>query len=163
MNRPAQLAAAAFGGTLALVLPASLAGETGLVVGATALSGLALVAGRRRLAESPPDRPGPATRPPSPAAPFPAYRRIESALFRSAESARHFDHAVRPLLRHVTAATLAERHGIDLAAEPDAARALLGPDLWPLVGPARPASNDSRSPGVDGATIARLLDRLEAL
>ncbi len=94
---------------------------------------------------------------------FPAYRRIEDTLFWSPVSARHFDHAVRPLLSRLLAAVLAERHGVDMTADPVAAKAAIGADLWPLVDPARPISDDTRAPGVPLPIVMRFLDRLEAL
>ncbi len=97
------------------------------------------------------------------ARPFAAYRRIREALGWAGVSARHYDLATRPVLQRLLAARLAERHGIDPVRSPDRARALVGADLWPLLDPARPASADSGAPGIDMATLHRLVDRLEEL
>ncbi len=94
---------------------------------------------------------------------FPAYRKIEDTLFWAPVSARHFDHAVRPMLGRLLAVALAERHGIDLASDPDAARAAIGDELWPLVDPSRPQSDDTGAPGVPLPLVLRFVDRLETL
>lgn len=123
-----------------------------------------LLAVRRRLPTPTARRP----RPPKPQpglanAGFPGYRRLQSMLAWSEQSARHFDGAVRPTLQRLTAELLAERRGIDLAAERDRARAILGAELWPLVDPARPRSTDSTSSGVPLDRVGQLVSRLEEL
>jgi hypothetical protein len=88
---------------------------------------------------------------------------------------------LRPVLEHLLAARLAERHGVHLYQDPDAARRLLcrrprDADLWPWIEPvpqppeipegARPetrASKASTEPGIPRRTLARLIDRLERL
>lgn len=80
-------------------------------------------------------------------------------------SRRHFDHAPRQMLQRVAAAALDRRAGVDFYSARDRDRAieLIGADLWPLVDPQRTPSTDSRAPGLDPATIDRLLSRLETL
>ena len=41
------------------------------------------------------------------------------------------------------------------------ARDAMGEDLWPLLDPAPPASDDSQAPGVSPETLAAIVDRLE--
>jgi hypothetical protein len=94
---------------------------------------------------------------------FRTYRRIAGDLGWARVSRRHYDHGIRPLLVRLLASLLAERHGIDLAREPDRARRLVGGDLWPLIDPAQPLSNNDRAPGVDRATLSRIVERLEEL
>jgi hypothetical protein len=94
---------------------------------------------------------------------FPAYRRIVSDLGWASTSRRHYDHGVRPLLARLLAARLAERYRVDARARPEQARALIGADLWPLVDPSAPPSNDSDAPGVSLTTLARVVSRLEEL
>jgi hypothetical protein len=85
------------------------------------------------------------------------------------------------VLEHLLAARLAERHGVHLYQDPDAARRLLcrrpgDADLWEWIEPApevskppegaRPetrASKASTEPGIPRRTLARLIDRLERL
>jgi len=94
---------------------------------------------------------------------FRTYRKIAGDLGWAGVSRRHYDHGVRPLLARLLAAALAERHGIDVTREPQSARRLVGADLWPLIDPAQPFSNDDRAPGVDRATLIRIVERLEEL
>jgi hypothetical protein len=50
-----------------------------------------------------------------------------------------------------------------MTADPAAAENAIGADLWPLVDPARPVSDDTRAPGVPLAVVMRFLARLEEL
>ena len=84
---------------------------------------------------------------------------------------------LRPVLEHLLAARLAERHGVNLYTEPDAARRAFvrsarDDALWRWIDPAgRVASPDRRHPardphegrGIPRQTLARLIDRLEHL
>jgi hypothetical protein len=140
-------------------------GARGLVIAATGLAVLALLVMRAAIA--PAAGPRPARRkgkPPSVReADFPAYRKIASDVAWAGSSRRHYDHALRPLLRRLLGSLLAERHRLDLARHPNQARLLVGEDLWPLVDPSRPPSEDGDAPGVDLATLSRMVDRLEGL
>ena len=76
------------------------------------------------------------------------------------------DHAHRrflPLLRGIAAARIAARHGFELARRPDAARALLGEDVWELLRPDRPEPPDRHAPGVPHNEIVAAIERIEAL
>jgi len=146
-----------------LILGWALAGTLGVFIVLSAGFVLGILAIRSQLPRGP--RPPRRRRPPVPFlnADFPAYRRIEDTLFWAPVSARHFDHAVRPLLSRLLATVLAERHGVDMTVDPAAAQDAIGTDLWPLVDPARPVSDDTRAPGVPLPVVARFLARLEAL
>lgn len=159
------LAALLAAGALCCLAAAFLvAGREGLVVAGAALTALALVVLRALVPAAPPAPPRPGRRPPSdPGRDFPGYRRIRSALSWTNVSARHFDLTTRPLLQRLLAARIADRYGADAKRYPDRTRHLLGADLWPLLDPARPASSDGDAPGVDIDTLARVVDRLEAL
>jgi hypothetical protein len=103
---------------------------------------------------------------PSPAvdnAAFRAYREVAEQLSWAAVSPRHYDLVTRPLLVRLAAARLADRHRVDLRTQPEAARALLGADVWPWVDPHREVSRDSQPPGVGRETLTRVVDRLEGL
>jgi hypothetical protein len=107
---------------------------------------------------------------PRPAAPavvrpsdFPAYAKISSDLGWAPVSQWHYDHGLRPLLSRLFESVLAERHRVDLTADPERARSIVGDDVWPLIDPARPPSFDSRAPGTDLRTLSRIVDRLERL
>jgi hypothetical protein len=79
---------------------------------------------------------------------------------------------LRPVLEHLLAARLAERHGVNLYQDPEAARSRLcrsprDADLWPWIDPTtRPKTTgrDAAEPrGIPRRTLARLIDRLEKL
>ncbi len=86
-----------------------------------------------------------------------------------------YDSELRPVLEHLLAARLAERHGVNLYQDPEAARSLLcrgGRDagLWAWVDPeatagedAAPKHRDGDRRGIPRHTLARLIDRLERL
>jgi hypothetical protein len=78
-----------------------------------------------------------------------------------------FENELRPTLQHLLAARLAERHGISLYAEPEAARSLLlsrGWDmrLWYWLDPQRPARAENGR-GVPTRTLSAIIRRLEQL
>ena len=94
---------------------------------------------------------------------FPAYAKISSDLGWAPVSQWHYDHGLRPLLIRLFESALAERHRVDLSADPKRARSLVGDDVWPLIDPSRAPSFDSRAPGTDLRTLTRVVDRLEQL
>jgi hypothetical protein len=109
---------------------------------------------------------GPDKHRPDPAASrgdFPVFLEISSDVTWATVSQRHFDHGIRPRLARLLDARLAERHGVTAAGQPERARELAGEDLWPLIDPARPLSEDSNTPGVSLAQLARIVARLEEL
>jgi hypothetical protein len=123
------------------------AGTTGLVdAAAVAVIGVLLVARSTVRGEKPrPVRPrkwpDPRRRPAVRTADFPAYRRIFSDLEWAQMSRRHYEHALRPMLARL-AATL--DHARPVPAELT-----------------RPASPDVDGPGVDPATLERIVATLE--
>ncbi|MFI0235630.1 hypothetical protein [Streptomyces sp. NPDC016845] len=77
------------------------------------------------------------------------------------DGALYYRAVLRPELRRLFAAALAEHHHVSLDHQPERAAELIGAELWPWLGPATPAT------GPDGdvpvAVLHRLADRLEAL
>lgn len=69
---------------------------------------------------------------------------------------------LRPIVRDLVAGALLRR-GVDLERAPDRARALLGPGLWELSRPDRPAPEDRTAPGLPAAAIEGLVAELETL
>jgi hypothetical protein len=69
---------------------------------------------------------------------------------------------LRPILREAAAAALHGR-GIDLDADPDAARGVLGDEAFELVRADRPRPPDAFAPGVDPQALDRILARIEDL
>jgi hypothetical protein len=110
---------------------------------------------------------------------FVGYWRTRSDLQAATRSLSGWDRDLRPRLTNLLAARLAERHGISLADEPDAARQLLEAgrsgrhDLWTWIAPlpaAAPTGEDASSPqdagsrpGIPPDVLAALIDRLERL
>ena len=147
----------------ALVVAYTVAGVGGVLVGLTAFAVVGVLTVALRVPRPPALR-GRA-RPPVPVvnAPYRTYRRVAEQLSWARVSPRHYDVVTRPLLQDLMASRLAERHGVDVHRSPDAARALLGEDVWPWLDPARPASGTSRPPGLDPRVLVTLVERLEAL
>jgi hypothetical protein len=82
-----------------------------------------------------------------------------------------YESDLRPDLEHILAARLAERHGVNLYTEPEAARKAFcrtraDESLWPWIDPAQALNPDDRhrqQQGVPRRTLARLITRLEQL
>ncbi len=87
-----------------------------------------------------------------------------------------YDADLRPVLEHLLAARLAERHGVNLYTDPGAARQAFvrtprDAALWRWIDPAERAATGERRPageardgrGIPRQTLARLIDRLEHL
>lgn len=86
----------------------------------------------------------------------PAYRRYLAAAAWAGGSARDWDRGVRSVLAELVELVVAERY--PAGADPrEAARALLGDELWALVDRDAPAL--ARAPDRDA--LPRILDRLE--
>ncbi len=124
------------------------AGTTGLVdAAAVAALGVLLIARSTVRGEKPrfvrpkKSRPGPRRRPAIRTADFPAYRRIFSDLEWAQMSRRHYEHALLPMLARLAAA--------------------LGPGQPVPAELTRPPSPDADGPGVDPATLERIVAALE--
>jgi hypothetical protein len=151
--------ASAFGVIAATVL----AGRPGLLISLSLVAAVPLFVVFAELFRAPPVRTA-ATRQPADDG-WQTFRDIAAELGWAKVSRRHFDRTPRHILQRVAAAALDDRAGIDFysARDRDRAIALIGPELWPLLDPQRPASTDSDTRGVDPRTIDRLLTRLESL
>lgn len=90
------------------------------------------------------------------AAPFARVSRLGDRIHWSQLEARHFEAALRPLLRLVADDRLRRHHGVAIAEEPEQARALLGESLWRAL-TARPTGPASEH---DIETWVRTLERL---
>jgi hypothetical protein len=91
------------------------------------------------------------------------FLRMEREIDLGVASAAHSHRRLLPLLRAAASARLASRHGVELERRPDAARALLGEDVWELLRPDRPEPEDRLGPGVPREQIAAVIERVEAL
>jgi hypothetical protein len=151
--------ASAFGVAAASVL----AGRSGLLLSLSLVAAVPLLVVFAELFRAP-RRAAAATRRPADDG-WQMFHDIAAELGWAKVSRRHFDRSPRRMLQRVAAAALDDRAGLDFYSARDRERAiaLIGPDLWPLLDPQRPASTDSHTPGVDPHTIDRLLARLESL
>jgi hypothetical protein len=160
----AVLVAAGCAAALLLAAAYLLAGPAGMLVAATVLAlfavipGWAVLAGRDGQAAAVQEN-HPAVR--SQPADFPSYRTIAYDLSSAGISRRHYDRGLRPRLARLLDARLAEQHGLTAADDPAQARRLTGEDLWPLIDPARPPSDDHDAAGVSLGQVERLISRLE--
>ena len=89
--------------------------------------------------------------------------RMERELELGIANAEHAQRRLLPLLRAAAAARLSVRHGFELERRPEAARALLGDDIWELLRPDRPKPEDRHGPGVPRERIAAVIERVESL
>lgn len=147
-------------GTVATIFP----GSARLVVVVASLTGIggAGAAAIARATDARPKEPSPfdsLEHPRSACERPPDLRRLESTFGWKVYSAEEFDHFVAPHLTRVLRARLSGRHGLDPFAEPERARTVVSPMLWPLLDP--PSSEGSSS--VTTADIARILDLIEAV
>jgi hypothetical protein len=89
--------------------------------------------------------------------------RMDRELVLGSADADHAHRRLLPLLRATAAARIGARHGFELERRPEAARALLGDDVWELLRPDRPEPQDRHDPGVPRALIAAVIERVESL
>ncbi|HEY2287683.1 MAG TPA: hypothetical protein VGH88_18240 [Streptosporangiaceae bacterium] len=99
---------------------------------------------------------------------FARFWRRHSDVQAATRSLAAYDFELRATLQHLLAARLAERHGISLYDEPEAARRLLarggGDRLWFWLDPGREAVADQgKAAGIPPRTLAAIIDRLEHL
>jgi hypothetical protein len=147
------------------------AGWAGLSVAVTAGAAAAMVVLRYLLPTLTPDAARKAREKPQ-ARLLSGYSHRRFVLHSSIASRAFYHGELRPVLEHLLAARLAERHGVHLYQNPDAARRLLcrhprDADLWTWIDPrTRPetsARNAADERGIPRRTLARLIDRLERL
>ncbi len=97
------------------------------------------------------------------AAVLPGFTRTVGSVEWGLVSAFDFDTSLRPRLARVAGARLADRHGVDMAAQPAAAARLLGAEAWALIDPARLPVADRSIHGPDRTAVARVLDAIERI
>ena len=88
--------------------------------------------------------------------------RLERILEWSGESGLGAHTRLRPVLVEIAEARLARR-GISLDRDGEEARRLLGPAVWDLVRPDRPAPRRRDTPGIPPGELEEILDALEAV
>ncbi|MEV8125980.1 hypothetical protein AB0P07_18065 [Streptomyces sp. NPDC085944] len=77
------------------------------------------------------------------------------------DGALYYRAVLRIELRRLYAAALAEHHHVSLEHQPERAAELVGPELWPWLGPVPPDTGPGGAVPVE--VLRRLVDRLEAL
>lgn len=77
------------------------------------------------------------------------------------DGALYYRAVLRPELRRLYAAALAEHHHVSLDQQPEKAAELIGPELWPWLGFETPRTGPDGEIPVD--VLRRLVDRLETL
>lgn len=138
-------------------------GWAGLLGALSFVAVLVGIAALSRVPAAPPPRPAPRPGPPVENAPFRSYRQVAEAMSWAEVSPRHYDLGTRPVLARLLAARLADHHGVDLTADPAAARALVGEEVWHWLDTDREVDRRGQPPGLDQPTLSRIVDRLEQL
>ena len=133
---PRRRAALGVAAVLVVVIAVCAAGAAGLVVALSCVAVIAAAGGAAAGARGPATPARGRAGPPVENAPFRSYRAVAEALSWADGVAA----ALRP--GHPSAAgpagcrsRLADHHRVDLAADPEAARALVGEDVWPWLDP----------------------------
>jgi hypothetical protein len=159
-----------------LVAAAAVAGYVmaswaGLSVVVIAAGAIALLVLRALLPQLTPDQAKTAREKPT-ARPLTGYSHRRFVVRTAADNLAFYNSELRPVLEHLLAARLAERHGVNLYQNPATARGLLcrsprDAGLWAWIDPAtRPRESPrghSEQAGIPRRTLARLIDRLEQL
>jgi hypothetical protein len=165
-----------------LVVAAAVAGYVmaswaGLTVVAVVTAAVAMVVLRILLPAAAPDKARTA-REKAQARTLSGYSHRRFVVQSACDSLSFYQAELRPVLEHLLAARLAERHGVNLYDDREAARRLLcrtarDADLWEWVDPAwRPPGSGpgtgtgrgaNTEKGIPGRTLTRLIDRLERL
>ena len=103
--------------------------------------------------------------------PIHGYAQRRFVVITSLSSRAMYESDLRPVLEHVLAARLAERHAVNLYTEPEKARQAFcrtrgDVSLWSWIDPAQALDADARASlrhGIPRRTLARLITRLEQL
>jgi len=164
-----ELLTAAVAVTATAVAGYTVAGWAGLAVVAVVAAAAAMVLLRGLLPQLTPDTAKKARETPR-ARTLTGYSHRRFVVHNAMTSQNYYDAELRPVLEHLLAARLAERHSVHLYQDPEAARRLLcrnprDADLWRWIDPeTRPQTRAGQERrGIPQRTLARLIDRLERL
>jgi hypothetical protein len=89
--------------------------------------------------------------------------RTETLIRRSESTRTDWDRHLRPMLARRFALTTGQNQAKDPAAFDATGQMLFGPQLWAWVDPNNVAQTGAREPGPGRATLAEILERLEAV
>jgi hypothetical protein len=92
-----------------------------------------------------------------------ALARLEDQVSLAVASALDLHVRLLPALREAAGELLLTRRGVDLEADPEAARAVLGDDAWALLRPDLGAPADRFGKGISPARLRALVDAVEAI
>ena len=70
---------------------------------------------------------------------------------------------LRPLVRDIARQRLADHTGVRLETAPDAAAALVGPEVWELLRPDRQRPADQHARGIQPARLRAVVEALERI
>ena len=94
---------------------------------------------------------------------LPDLERIERELTLACQTAADVHFRLRPRLRRVAARLLSAKRGLDLDADPPAARRVLGDELWELVRADREPPHRRDAPGLSLPESERIVAALESV
>jgi hypothetical protein len=89
------------------------------------------------------------------------YSRRRFVVRNASGASAFYESELRPVLEHILAARLAERHDTNLYADPETGRETLGDQLWYWIDPGLAGERRKRDRGIPPRTLARLINRLE--
>jgi hypothetical protein len=88
---------------------------------------------------------------------------VDRLLSMSVSSAEDEYVRLRPLVRDIARQRLADHTGVRLETAPDAAAAMLGPEVWELVRPDRERPADPHARGMTPARLRAVVEALERI
>jgi hypothetical protein len=158
------ITATIWAGVFLLALPdrAALVGHIWLVVVLALALGVALERLRRELPRRASSFDAAFGRRSTPRARPASLARVEREVTLATGTAFDVHFRLRPMLQSLSAGLLLRR-GVDVERDPARAEMLLGPDVWELVRPDRPAPEDRTAPGVRIETVERVVADLERI
>ena len=162
-----EILAAAVAVLAAALAAYAMAGWAGLTVLAVVTTTAVLVLLRGLLPQLSHDTATEKGKSPGPATPV-GYSRRRLVVHSAMTSEGYYDVELRPVLEHLLAARLAERHSVNLYQDPQAGRRLLcrhpqDADLWPWIDPGTATTGATGTRKIPRRTLVRLIDRLEEL
>jgi hypothetical protein len=86
-------------------------------------------------------------------------RQLERRLHAASVDGAKFDWGLRPLLAQLVAERLRHRHAITIQREPEAARAMLGEQLWQMIN----SQSEAPGPPLSRKQLTVLIEAIEAL
>lgn len=141
----------------------TMAGAPGLAIVSVVAAAIGVAAARGLLPPRDPD--AARTFKDKPVAPsISGYSRRRWTVAHSRDAGQTYEHELRPVLEHILAARLAEKHGVNLYHEPARARELVNDQaIWYWIDPEQAQARQQRTAGIPLRTLARLIQRLEQL